>query len=67
MLRACAELGVRPGQCAMVGDSRVDVEAGKNAACATIGLLGGIGDQGLLRAAGPDLLLERFEGLLDVL
>ena len=42
LLRACGDLGVQPHQCAMVGDSRVDVEAGKNAACQTVGLLGGI-------------------------
>jgi phosphoglycolate phosphatase len=67
LLRACADLGVAVGGAAMVGDSRVDVEAGKNAGAATLGLLGGIGDQGLLRAAAPDLLLEQFERLLEVL
>jgi phosphoglycolate phosphatase len=67
LLKACGDLGVEPHQCAMVGDSRVDVEAGKNAACATIGLLGGIGDEALLRAAGPDVLLERFERILEIL
>jgi phosphoglycolate phosphatase len=67
LLKACGDLGVQPHQVAMVGDSRVDVEAGKNAACQTIGLLGGIGDQGLLRAAGPDALLDGFEALLGIL
>jgi phosphoglycolate phosphatase len=67
LLRACADLAVAVGGAAMVGDSRVDVEAGKNAGAATLGLLGGIGDEGLLRAAAPDLLLEHFERLLEVL
>jgi phosphoglycolate phosphatase len=67
LLKACGDLGVEPHQCAMVGDSRVDVEAGKNAACQTIGLLGGIGDEGLLRAAAPDILLDSFEALLGIL
>jgi phosphoglycolate phosphatase len=67
LLRACADLAVAVAGAAMVGDSRVDVEAGKNAGAATLGLLGGIGDQGLLRAAAPDLLLENFERLLEVL
>jgi len=67
LLRACADLGVAVPAAAMVGDSRVDVEAGKNAGAATLGLLGGIGDQALLRASGPDLCLENFERLLEVL
>ena len=67
LFKACGDLGVEPGQCAMVGDSRVDVEAGRNAACQTVGLLGGIGDEGLLRAARPDVLLPRFESLLGLL
>ena len=67
LFKACGDLGLGPHQCAMVGDSRVDVEAGRNAACQTVGLLGGIGDEGLLRAAGPQLLLDRFEALLDIL
>ncbi|HXB96459.1 MAG TPA: HAD hydrolase-like protein, partial [bacterium] len=67
LLRACADLGAAAAAAAMVGDSRVDVEAGRNAGAATIGLLGGIGDLALLRAAAPDLLLENFERLLEVL
>lgn len=67
LLRACADLGTRPQQAVMVGDSRVDVEAGRNAGMPSIGLLGGIGDEGLLRAAAPDILIERFERLVEVL
>lgn len=67
LLRACADLGLAPAAAVMVGDSRVDVEAGRNAGAATIGLLGGIGDEALLRAAAPDLLLARFEALIEVL
>ena len=67
LFKACGELGVAPGQAVMVGDSRVDVEAGRNAGMPSIGLLGGIGDEGLLRASGPDILIERFERLTEVL
>lgn len=67
LLKACADLGVAPGACAMVGDSRVDVEAGRNAAMAAIGVRGGIGDQALLERAAPDVMVASFEKLLEVL
>jgi phosphoglycolate phosphatase len=67
LLLACAQLGLEPGAFVMIGDSRVDVEAGHNAGMPSAGILGGIGAEDLLRAAGPDLLLERFTDLLDKL
>lgn len=67
LLKACVQLGCAPGAAVMVGDSRVDIEAGRNAAMPSIGILGGIGDQDLLRASGPDLLLPRFQDLLEAL
>jgi phosphoglycolate phosphatase-like HAD superfamily hydrolase len=33
----------------------------------TVGVLGGIGDEGLLRAAAPDLIVESFESLAKIL
>jgi phosphoglycolate phosphatase len=65
LLRACAGLDLAPAACVMIGDSRVDVEAGHNAGMASLAVLGGIGAEDLLRAAGPDLLLARFTDLLD--
>jgi phosphoglycolate phosphatase len=65
--RACADLGCAPDRAVMIGDSRVDVEAGKNAGMPTVGILGGIGDEGLLRKAGADVVIERFEMLTNLL
>jgi phosphoglycolate phosphatase len=67
LLKACVDLGVAPAACVMVGDSRVDVEAGHNAGMPAVGILGGIGDPALLAQAGPDILLADFEKLLEVL
>lgn len=67
LLRACAELGFGAKDAAMVGDSRVDVEAAHNAGMPAIGLLDGIGDQDLLRAAGPEILIDRFQRLTEIL
>jgi hypothetical protein len=33
----------------------------------SVGILGGIGDEALLRAAKPDILIERFDRLLEIL
>jgi phosphoglycolate phosphatase-like HAD superfamily hydrolase len=50
----------------MIGDSRVDIEAGRNAGIPALGILGGIGDEALMRLAGPSLVLERFSSLSGV-
>lgn len=65
--KACADLSILPAQALMIGDSRVDVEAGRNAGMASVGLLGGIGDQELLRTAGADVLISGFDCLLEIL
>jgi phosphoglycolate phosphatase len=64
---ACRELDVQPAHCAMVGDSHVDVAAGKGVAMRTVGIRDGIGDQAKLEAAGADLMLNGFKELLDQL
>jgi phosphoglycolate phosphatase len=65
LLRACADIGIAPKACAMVGDSRVDIEAGHNAGMPSLALLGGIDAEDLLRAAGPGHVLTLFTELLD--
>ena len=47
----------------MVGDSHVDVEAGRAARIRTIGILSNIGDQQALRDSGPDFLIGSFPEL----
>jgi phosphoglycolate phosphatase len=46
-----------PSETVMVGDSRVDIEAGKAAAVWTCGVLGGFRPREELEAAGCDLLI----------
>lgn len=55
-----ARLGVSPERTAMIGDSAVDIETGRNAGALTCGITGGLGDEVALRASGPDILIERF-------
>jgi HAD superfamily hydrolase (TIGR01509 family) len=64
VLRACAELGVKPASTAYVGDSPSDLEAARRAGARA--LAAGWGH--LYSAAAPaDLVLERPEDVLDVL
>jgi phosphoglycolate phosphatase len=67
LFKACADLGHEPARALMVGDSRVDIEAGHNAGMASIAILGGIGDESLLRASGPEVLIQSFENLMELL
>jgi 2-phosphoglycolate phosphatase len=63
---ACRRLKVELSSACMIGDSRVDIEAGKNAGIPSLGILGGIGNEALLTAAGPSLILKRFADLEDI-
>lgn len=67
LFKACSGLGFEPQRCVMVGDSRVDVEAAHNAGMPAIGLLDGIGDQALLKAAGPELTIDSIARLTEIL
>ena len=66
LFKGCGSIGVPAAACAMIGDSRVDVEAGHNAGMPSLAVLGGIGAEDLLRAADPEVLVPRFTALLDI-
>jgi N-acetyl-D-muramate 6-phosphate phosphatase len=66
---AAAQMGVEPAACLMVGDTTVDVRAGRAAGAQTVGLLCGFGDEAELRRAGADLILKQtaeLSGLLNI-
>ena len=50
-------LGVPPEACLMVGDTTVDIRAGKAAGAQTVGVLCGFGEEDELRRAGASLIL----------
>ncbi len=54
---AARQLGVRPEECVMIGDTTVDIRAGRAAVAQTIGVLCGFGEEKELRRAGADLIL----------
>jgi phosphoglycolate phosphatase-like HAD superfamily hydrolase len=47
----------QPENCLMVGDTTVDIRAGKAAGTQTVGVLCGFGQEAELRRAGADLII----------
>jgi HAD superfamily hydrolase (TIGR01549 family) len=57
------KLGIAPENCLMVGDTTIDIRAGKAAGAQTVGVLSGFGEEGELRARGADLILPSVAAL----
>ena len=65
LIRAMEACGVPSGLTAMVGDSPVDIGAGRAAGVTTCGVLGGFHPKDELEAAGCDLILPGLAALAD--
>ncbi|MFH1262023.1 MAG: HAD-IA family hydrolase [Pseudomonadota bacterium] len=63
LLEIARRLGVPPARACMVGDSPVDVAAGKAAGMRTVGLTEGFTPAGQMATTGADLLLSTIAGL----
>jgi len=64
---AAGQLGLPAQTCLMVGDTSVDIRAGKAAGAQTAGVLCGFGEEAELRRSGADLILNQTADLADVL
>ena len=58
--------GVAASDTVFIGDSPIDVEAGRSAGIMTVGLTQGLTDESELRAAHPDLVVSHLTELLDL-
>ena len=67
LLRTAENLGFPVEECLMIGDSRVDIEAGKNAQMKTCGCVFGFRGRRELETAGADFMLENFAHLISLL
>lgn len=67
ILWAAQQLQVPPEKCAMIGDTTVDIRAGKAAGAHTIGVLCGFGEREELIRTGADLILEGTAELAPLL
>ncbi len=63
----CEQLGLPPRALLMVGDTVVDILAGRRAGAQTVGLLCGFGELEELQAAGADLILDNPAQLVGLL
>ena len=67
ILWSAQQMGVPPDSCLMIGDTTVDIRAGRAANCQTVGVLSGFGDKRELTRAGADLLLDSVADLENIL
>lgn len=67
ILWAAEKLNVPADRCLMVGDTPVDIRAGKAAGAQTVGVLCGFGSERELRRAGADLILPSTGQLDEIL
>ena len=64
---AARAMGLEPRDCLMIGDTTVDILAGKRAGAQTVGLLCGFGTKRELQKAGADVILSDLEELRALL
>jgi len=67
ILLAAQKMGVQPEECLMIGDTTVDIRAGKSAGTQTVGVLCGFGEEPELRKKGADVILKTTPELVDLL
>ncbi len=67
VLLAAQKMNVAPQNCLMIGDTTVDIRAGKSAGAQTVGVLCGFGEETELKQMGADVILKDTTKLLDIL
>lgn len=67
ILYAAKKMGVKPEACLMIGDTTVDMRAGKSAGTQAAGVLCGFGEKEELLRFGADVILESTSDLANVL
>ena len=60
-------MGVEPAECLMIGDTTVDMRAGKSAGAQTVGVLCGFGEEDELWHKGADVILKSTPELANLL
>ncbi|MBI2757438.1 MAG: HAD family hydrolase [Chloroflexi bacterium] len=67
ILLAAKKMNAAPENCLMIGDTTVDIRAGKSAGAQTVGVLCGFGEEPELRKFGADEILADTPKVADVL
>jgi N-acetyl-D-muramate 6-phosphate phosphatase len=66
ILLAAQKMGVNPRDCLMIGDTTVDMRAGRAAGAQTLGVLCGFGEEAELKQLGADLILKSTSDLPEL-
>ncbi|RPJ27268.1 MAG: HAD family hydrolase [Chloroflexi bacterium] len=66
ILLAAQKMSVPPGECLMIGDTTVDIRAGKAASAQALGVLCGFGEEAELRQLGADHILKSTSDLTEL-
>jgi HAD superfamily hydrolase (TIGR01549 family) len=66
VLWAASQMKVAPENCVMIGDTTVDILAGRAAGAQTIGVLCGFGSKKELQRAGADLIVNGLRELFPI-
>ncbi|MBC7877476.1 MAG: HAD family hydrolase [Anaerolineales bacterium] len=67
VLLAAKLMKVSPENCLMIGDTTVDIRAGKSAGTQTVGVLCGFGEEAELNQMGANMILKDTPKLLEIL
>jgi len=67
ILLAARQMHVTPEECLMIGDTTVDMRAGRSAGAQLVGVLCGFGEESELRKQGAQLILESTPDLANIL
>ncbi len=67
LVQCSQKLGVPLKKCVYVGDTRVDIRAGKAADMATVGVLTGFDDYDALKKETPDAIIDSIAQLSEIL
>lgn len=67
ILLAAQKMNVAPEDCLMIGDTTVDIRAGKSAGAQTVGVLCGFGEEPELRQMGADEIIKDTTKLTELL
>jgi phosphoglycolate phosphatase-like HAD superfamily hydrolase len=67
VLFAAQKMNVAPEACLMIGDTTVDIRAGKSVGAQTVGVLCGFGEEAELKRKGADLIIKSTPEINDIL
>jgi len=67
ILLAAQKMGVKPEECLVIGDTTVDMRAGKSAGTQLVGVLCGFGEEPELIKKGADVILNSTPELVELL